>query len=129
MRLRSSPPRARPDHYTAARYDGAVSARAMEDSEDATRLPWLRRAAMHARGEVLLTALAIWRGITGIYHSNDLTFASSIAYYALLSLFPFFLLVFSIVASVTSNEGDRAEVLGFVLRYFPRQFGFVTDQL
>ena len=36
----------------------------------------------------------MWRGVTGIYHSNDLTFASSIAYYSLLSLFPFFLLAF-----------------------------------
>jgi membrane protein len=101
----------------------------MEDSEDATRLPWLRRAAMHARGEVRLTALAIWRGITGIYHSNDLTFASSIAYYALLSLFPFFLLVLSVLASVTDNDIDRASVLDFVLRYFPRQFEFVNSQL
>ena len=71
----------------------------------------------------------MWRGITGIYHSNDLTFASSIAYYSLLSLFPFFLLAFSIIASVTSSDSDRASVLGFVLRYFPRQFEFVTVQL
>jgi membrane protein len=71
----------------------------------------------------------MWRGITGIYHSNDLTFASSIAYYSLLSLFPFFLLAFSIIASVTSSDSDRAAVLAFVLRYFPRQFEFVTVQL
>jgi membrane protein len=101
----------------------------MEDSEDATRLPWLRRAATRAPGEVRLAALAIWRGVTGIYHSNDLTFASSIAYYALLSLFPFFLLVLSILASVTDNDIDRASVLDFVLRYFPRQFEFVNSQL
>jgi membrane protein len=79
--------------------------------------------------EIRLTALAMWRGITGVYHSNDLTFASSIAYYSLLSLFPFFLLAFSIIASVTSSESDRAAVLDFVLRYFPRQFEFVTVQL
>jgi membrane protein len=101
----------------------------MEDSEDATRLPWLRRAATRAPGEIRLAALAIWRGVTGIYHSNDLTFASSIAYYALLSLFPFFLLVLSILASVTDNDIDRASVLDFVLRYFPRQFEFVNSQL
>ena len=71
----------------------------------------------------------MWRGVTGIYHSNDLTFASSIAYYSLLSLFPFFLLAFSIIASVTSSESDRSAVLAFVLRYFPRQFEFVTVQL
>src|SRR4051812_20152034 len=73
--------------------------------------------------------LAIWRGVVGIYHSNDLTFASSIAYYALLSLFPFFLLAFSILGSVTANEADRQAILQFVLRYFPRQFDFVTTQL
>jgi len=71
----------------------------------------------------------MWRGVTGIYHGNHLTFASSIAYYSLLSLFPFFLLVFSIIASVTSSESDRTAVLNFVLRYFPRQFPFVTTQL
>ncbi|HWT46131.1 MAG TPA: YihY/virulence factor BrkB family protein, partial [Vicinamibacterales bacterium] len=69
------------------------------------------------------------RGVVGIYNSNDLTFASSIAYYALLSLFPFFLLAFSVLGSVTVNAGDRAEIMGFVLRYFPQHFEFVTSQL
>ena len=89
----------------------------------------LRRAFARVRAEIRLTALAIWRGAIGIYNSDDLTFAASIAYYSLLSLFPFLLLAFSIIASVTNNEADRTEVLGFVLRYFPRQFNFVTDQL
>ncbi|HTI39602.1 MAG TPA: YihY/virulence factor BrkB family protein [Vicinamibacterales bacterium] len=88
-----------------------------------------RRTASRIRGEIRLTGLAIWRGVVGIYQSNDLTFASSIAYYALLSLFPFFLLAFSILGSVTVDVGDRAEILGFVLRYFPRHFEFVTAQL
>ena len=66
----------------------------------------LRRAALRFRAEARLTALAIWRGLVGIYNSNDLTFASSIAYYALLSLFPFFLLAFSILGSVTANVQD-----------------------
>lgn len=91
--------------------------------------PWVCRAAVRARAEVRLTGLAIWRGAVGIYNSDDLTFASSIAYYSLLSLFPFFLLAFAIIGSVTSNLSDRAEILGFVLRYFPRQFEFVTTQL
>jgi membrane protein len=88
-----------------------------------------RRAALRVYAEFRLTLLAIWRGVVGIYNSNDLTFASSIAYYTLLSLFPFFLLVFSILGSVTSDPGDRASILEFVLRYFPRQFEFVTTQL
>ena len=74
-------------------------------AQDAPALVAARGGRVACR--VRLTGLAIWRGITGIYHSNDLTFASSIAYYSLLSLFPFFLLVFSIIASVTSSETDR----------------------
>jgi membrane protein len=89
----------------------------------------LRRAANWFQAEVRLTGLAVWRGCVGIYNSNDLTFASSIAYYALLSLFPFFLLLFSILGSVTANAQERTAILGFVLRYFPRQFEFVTTQL
>jgi len=101
----------------------------MGGSGEGIRLPWMRRASTHAYAQIRLTALAIWRGITGIYHSNDLTFAASIAYYSLLSLFPFFLLALAILASVTDNDVDRASVLDFVLRYFPRQFEFVNTQL
>jgi membrane protein len=89
----------------------------------------LRRAWPRARAEIRLTALAIWRGLTGLYNSDDLTFASSIAYYSLLSLFPFFLLAFSIIAGVATSDADRVVVLDFVLKYFPRQFDFVTTQL
>ena len=60
--------------------------------------------------EIRLTLLAIWRGVIGVYNSEDLTFASSIAYYTLLSLFPFFLLALSILSSVTSADSDRAAV-------------------
>ena len=48
----------------------------------------------------------------GFYNSDDLTFAASIAYYSLLSLFPFFLLAFSIVALVTSSDADRERCCG-----------------
>jgi len=106
-----------------------VSPPATRETELPLRLPFLRRAWTRAIAEVRLTGLAIWRGATGIYNSNDLTFASSIAYYALLSLFPFFLLALAILASVTDNDAERAAVIGFVLRYFPRQFEFVNNQL
>jgi membrane protein len=88
----------------------------------------LHRATLRVRAEIRLTALAIWRGVLGLYNSDDLTFAASIAYYSLLSLFPFFLLLLAIIAGVTSSETDRAAVLGFVLNYFPRQFDFVQSQ-
>lgn len=89
----------------------------------------MRRTALRLLAEIRLTLLAIWRGVVGFYNSDDLTFASSIAYYSLLSLFPFFLLVFAILGSVTANPADRAAILEFILRYFPRQFEFVTTQL
>ena len=76
-----------------------------------------------------MTALAIWRGVGGVYNSDDLTFAASIAYYSLLSLFPFLLLLLSVIAGVTSSPSDRDAVLGFVMNYFPRQFDFVQAQL
>ena len=79
----------------------------------------VRRMALRIVAEIRLTLLAIWRGVVGLYNSNDLTFASSIAYYALLSLFPFLLLVFSILGSVTANSADRMAILDFILRYFP----------
>lgn len=89
----------------------------------------VRRATARVWSEVRLFGLALGRGSRGIYQGNDLTFASSIAYFALLSLFPFFLLALSILASVTTADTDRASVLGFVLRYFPQQFDFVRAQL
>jgi membrane protein len=88
-----------------------------------------RRAALRLYAEIRLTLLAIWRGVVGVYNSDDLTFAASIAYYTLLSLFPFFLLAFSILGNVSSDPADRGKILEFVLRYFPRQFEFVTTQM
>jgi membrane protein len=73
--------------------------------------------------------LAAWRGVGELYNSDGLTHAASIAYYALLSLFPFLLLVLSILGSVTADPASRDAVVGFVFRYFPRQFDFMTGQL
>jgi membrane protein len=76
-----------------------------------------------------LTAHSAWRGFVGFYNSDDLTYAASIAYYALLSLFPLFLLAVTLLGVSTADEQDRVAVLGFVLRYFPQQFDFITRQL
>ncbi len=92
-------------------------------------MPVLKRRALRVWAEARLLGLALVRGSRGITQGNDLTYASSIAYYSLLSLFPFFLLALSLLASVTSADTDRNSVLGFVLRYFPRQFEFVRTQL
>ena len=86
-------------------------------------------AAQHARAIAKLTAVSLWRGFVSFYRSDNLTYAASIAYYALLSLFPFLLLVMSMLGSVTADENDRIAVLSFVFRYFPTQLDFITKQL
>ncbi len=81
------------------------------------------------RAELRFSGLALWRALVGLLNSNDLTHAASIAYYALLSLFPFLLLSISLLGSVTADEADRNRVLGFVFQYFPAQFDFISTQL
>jgi membrane protein len=85
----------------------------------------VRRVEVVVRGSLL----SLWRGALAFYNSYNLTHASSIAYFALLSLFPCLMLLLSILGSVTVSESERAAVLDFVFRYFPRQFEFVTGQL
>jgi membrane protein len=87
------------------------------------------RILLRLRAELAFSGLAAWRGLVRLVNSNDLTHAAAIAYYALLSLFPFLLLVISMFGSITADEGDRLAVLGFVFRYFPTQFDFVNTQL
>ena len=76
-----------------------------------------------------MSGVAAWLGIVELVNSNDVTHAASIAYYALLSLFPFLLLVLSLLGSLTDNEEDRLAVLTFVFRYFPTKLDFVNNQL
>jgi membrane protein len=87
------------------------------------------RAVRRARAELRLSGLAAWRGLVELVNSNDLTHAAAIAYYALLSFFPFILLVISMLGSITADEADRIAVLTFVFRYFPTQLDFITSQL
>ena len=82
------------------------------------------------RAELRFTGLAAWRGIGELVNSNDLTHAAAIAYYSLLSFFPFLLLVILILGSVAGREEDRIAVLTFVFRYFPVEaVDFVGKQL
>jgi len=76
-----------------------------------------------------LTYTSAWRGFLGFYHSDDLTYAAAIAYYSLLSLFPFSMVALAILGSATADVDDRNAALGFVLTYFPKQFDFITRQL
>jgi membrane protein len=81
------------------------------------------------RDLLVLTGHSFWRGFQGFINSDNLTYAASIAYYGLLSLFPFALVSFSLLSRVTADVDDRNAVLDFVLRYFPKQFHFITAQL
>jgi membrane protein len=85
--------------------------------------------AAAARALAMLTGQAAYRGFLGFYNSDNLTYAASIAYYALLSLFPFSMLALAVLGNATADEGNRLAVLKFVLQYFPRQFDFITQQL
>ncbi|MGH9345852.1 MAG: YihY/virulence factor BrkB family protein [Vicinamibacterales bacterium] len=87
------------------------------------------RIFRRVRAELRLSGHAAWRGLVELVNGNDLTHAAAIAYYALLSLLPFLLLVISMLGSVTADEADRIAVLTFVFRYFPTQLDFVTSQL
>lgn len=87
------------------------------------------RILRRLRAELRLSGLAAWRALVELVNSNDLTHAAAIAYYALLSFFPFLLLVISMLGSVTADEKDRIAVLTFVFRYFPTQFDFISTQL
>jgi len=82
-----------------------------------------------SRRVVRVSLQAVWQGAVGFYNSNNLTHASSIAYFALLSFFPFLMLVTSLLGIATANDDERAKALSLVLEYFPTQFEFVTAQL
>jgi membrane protein len=82
------------------------------------------------RAELRITGLAAWRGLVELANSNDLTHAAAIAYYFLLSLFPFLLLVITLLGSIAAHPDDRTAVLLFVFQYFPAEVGnFVRDWL
>lgn len=85
--------------------------------------------ARQARKTARLTGASLWRAAIGFYRSDNLTYAASIAYYALLSLFPIAMLAFAFLGTVTADEHNRGQVLEFVLRFFPSQFQFITQQL
>jgi len=87
------------------------------------------RILLRLRAELAFSGLAAWRALVRLVNSNDLTHAAAIAYYSLLSLFPFLLLVISLLGSIAADDADRLAVLTFVFRYFPTQFEFVNSQL
>jgi membrane protein len=86
------------------------------------------RAGMRMRRAVRIGWRAIGRGFVEFYNSNNLTFASSIAYYTLLSLFPFMLLLSTILSRLAIGLSDGS-VYQVIQRALPRHFQFVSDQI
>ena len=72
---------------------------------------------------------AAWLALRELVQSDDLTFASSIAYYALVSLSPLLLLLFYFFGRVSADPVGRTALIEFVLQYFPQGVDFITTQL
>jgi membrane protein len=70
---------------------------------------------------------AVVRGAVDFYNSNNLTFASSIAYYSLLSFFPFILISLDVLGRFALVHGD-APFLRLVALVVPSHFDFVVAQ-
>jgi len=71
------------------------------------------------------------RGVVDFYRSDNLTYAASIAYYSLLSLFPFLLLILAIVSKVAVGQQDAngLTLLHVVVRALPSRLDFLTAQI
>ena len=89
-----------------------------------------RRLGRRVAREAGYAGHAAWLALRRLAQSNDLTFASSIAYYALLSLFPLLLLLFSFLDRFTTEPADHTALTNLVLQYFPQRVDlFIATQL
>jgi len=109
-------PRAKP----AETYDLTAAAQTavqvpLQAGEDVRRLAWK----------------AMRDGFVDFYNSNNLTFAASIAYYTLLSLFPFLLLVLSFASlmAVGAEDSTGQPLLHIIVQALPSRFEFLTAQV
>ncbi len=77
-----------------------------------------------------LVGLAGWGAVVQFSRSTQsLTYAASIAFFMLVSLFPCLLLAFALLGRLSAGGGTRTQIIPFVLRYFPTHFDFVVAQL
>src|SRR6187455_2773723 len=82
------------------------------------------------RRGVVVALGAAGRGVVEFYHSNNLTFASSIAYYSLLSVFPFILMVLTVISRLAVGKaGNERVVIDLVERALPSNFDFLSTQV
>jgi len=87
---------------------------------------WLQRLAGRGRRSVRIGIRAAGQGVIEFLRSENLTFASSIAYYTLLSMFPFLWLVATLVGKVTVEQQTLIPVVRSAL---PQELLFLTEQL
>ncbi len=80
----------------------------MTSSDRPRRPPWIVRAGLRAGRSVGLGFRAAGRGVVEFYRSANLTYSASIAYYSLLSLFPFLLLVVTILRAFAIDPDGGA---------------------
>jgi membrane protein len=99
-------------------------------SEPGSVFRWPFRSARWCGQSCVRGGRVLARAFVDFYNSSNLTFAASIAYYSLLSLFPFLLLVLAIVSriAVTSTSGGQ-NLLHIVMRSLPSHFDFLTAQV
>ena len=67
-------------------------------------------------------------GVIDFYKSSNLTFASSIAYYSLLSFFPFVLLLLTLIGRLEIGLNNET-LVQIIQRALPSHFDFVFNQI
>lgn len=78
---------------------------------------------------VEVARLAVWsagRGVIEFHHSSNLTYASSIAYYSLLSIFPFSLLVLAVLGQISVGDNGNP-LLTLIARALPVPAEFLSQ--
>lgn len=85
-----------------------------------------KRLSRRAGKSLRLGVLAAGRGVIEFFNSENLTFAASIAYYALLSIIPFSLLVLAVLGQLAMTEGG-ATLLGLMTRAMPARVEFLAQ--
>ena len=90
--------------------------------------PPVARALTRFRRAAWIGWRAAGRGVIEFAKSDNLTFAASIAYYSLLSFFPFILIVLTVLSRLAIGQGG-AGVVTVLNRALPERFEFLSDQV
>lgn len=88
----------------------------------------LQRLQRRMRRSLRLGRQAVSRGFVEFTRSESMTFAASIAYYSLLSIFPFSLLVLAALGQITVGE-NGASLLQLISRALPANVEFLEVQI